>query len=397
MDKIDVLGYRPERHDAFTRELLAETKDKELQKIVKKAAEELSSPMALVSLVLDQIQFFKAFVGIPQALEAARGTHRDASFCQFVVRDGEPFEVNDAPNDPRIPQHVVKEYNVQAYLGVPVLVEDIVVGSLCVLDTKKRGFSENDRKSLYKLAELVNKRLDAITNKRRQMRLQLTESALQPGLIELSEAIKPIQNNIHAGYSAVAAIRSFFDLVKHEIAGKTEISEAFRLSFDSAIQANQKHEQLLCDIEICTADGGDCINAMEQLVLLAGSSRLSEIVISAQDLARSATKLVGGFPLPDFYSDPIILTKGNLAIAIVTNCLLAIAAELRELESKNVILLRIVEQDDSVELYFSAENFTIQAGKAALKQLIAQLGSEPSVSIDLVGNELRVTFKSINP
>lgn len=396
MDKIDVLGYRPERHDAFTRELLAETKDKELQKIVKKAAAELSSPMALVSLVLDQIQFFKAFVGIPQALEAARGTHRDASFCQFVVRDGEPFEVNDAPNDPRIPQHVVKEYNVQAYLGVPVLVEDTVVGSLCVLDTKKRGFSEDDRKSLFKLAELVNKRLNAITKKSRQTRLQLTESAMQPGLMELSEAIKPIQQNINAGYSAVAAVRSFFDLVKYEIAGKAEISEAFRLSFESAILANQKHEQLLLDIEFCTADGGDCIKALEQLILHAGSSRLSEIIISAQDLARSATKLVGGFPLPDFSSDPVILTKGSLAIALVTNCLLAIAAELRKLESKNVILLRVEEQDDSVELYFSAENFTIQAGKTASTQLNAQLGSEPSVSIDLVGDELRLTFESID-
>lgn len=396
MDKIDVLGYRPERHDVFTRELLAESKDKELQKIVKKAAKELSSPMALVSLVLDQIQYFKAFFGLPPALEAARGTHRDASFCQFVVRDGKPFEVNDAPNDSRIPQHVVKEYNVQAYLGVPVLVEDIVVGSLCVLDTKKRGFSEDDRKSLHKLATLVNKRLDAITKKRRQTRLQLTESAFQPGLNELSEALKPIQHNINAGYSAVAAIRSFFELTKHEILANKEISDGFRLSFESAIQANQEQEQLLGDIEVCTADGGDCIAALEGLVLSVASSRLSEIVISAQDLARSATKLVGGFPLPDFSSDPIILTKGTLAIATVTNCLLFIAAELQELKSKNGILLNILEKDDSVELYFSAVNITIRSEEAALKQLIAQLGSEPSISIDLVGNELRVTLKSIN-
>ena len=165
MDKIDVLGYRPERHHVFTRELLAESDDAELQNIVRKAASDLSSPMALVSLVLDQIQFFKAFVGLPDTLAASRGTHRDASFCQFVVRDGKAFEVNDAPNDPRIPQHVVKEFNVQAYLGVPVLVEDVVVGSLCVLDTKKRGFSEEDKHNLHGLAALVNDRLEEITKK----------------------------------------------------------------------------------------------------------------------------------------------------------------------------------------------------------------------------------------
>ena len=121
MDRIDVLGDSNERFDLFTKELLAETNDIELQGIVKKAAEELNSPIALVSLVLDQVQFFKAHIGLPPVLASARGTHRDASFCQFVVRDGEPFEVNDAASDPRIPQHVVKEYNIQAYLGVPIL------------------------------------------------------------------------------------------------------------------------------------------------------------------------------------------------------------------------------------------------------------------------------------
>ena len=88
MDRIDVLGDSSDRLDLFTKELLAEANDSELQEIVKKAAIELNSPIALVSLVLDQVQFFKAHIGLPPVLESARGTHRDVSFCQFVVRDG---------------------------------------------------------------------------------------------------------------------------------------------------------------------------------------------------------------------------------------------------------------------------------------------------------------------
>ena len=84
-------------------------------------------------------------------LASARGTHRDVSFCQFVVRDGKTFEVNDAANDPRIPQHVVKEFNIQSYLGIPIIVKENVMGSLCVLDTKKRGFSKEEHTSLNKL------------------------------------------------------------------------------------------------------------------------------------------------------------------------------------------------------------------------------------------------------
>ena len=55
MDRIDVLGDSNKRFDLFTKELLAEANDSELQEIVEKAAEELDSPIALVSLVLDQV------------------------------------------------------------------------------------------------------------------------------------------------------------------------------------------------------------------------------------------------------------------------------------------------------------------------------------------------------
>ena len=51
MDRIDALGDSSSRLDLFTKELLAETNDSELQEIVKKAAIELNSPIALVSLV----------------------------------------------------------------------------------------------------------------------------------------------------------------------------------------------------------------------------------------------------------------------------------------------------------------------------------------------------------
>jgi transcriptional regulator with GAF, ATPase, and Fis domain len=259
MDRIDALGFRPERLGVFTKELLAEAEDAELQEIVKKAARELSSPIALVSLILDQIQFFKAFVGLPAPLAASRGTHRDASFCQFVVRDGVAFEVNDAFNDPRIPKHVVSEYNIQSYLGVPILVEDVVVGSLCVLDTKKRGFTEGERSSLINLASHVNDRLKIITRNRRQTRLNLSENAFGPVLSELSEALNPILLSIHSGYTAVSSMRSFLDLTKYVLSGQKTVSDALNLSLEAAVKSNQKNEKLLFDIETAAEDMMDCI------------------------------------------------------------------------------------------------------------------------------------------
>ena len=65
---IDVLGKRPRPDAIFSKELLAETDDGELQDIVKQAAEELHAPIALVTLVLNHVQFFKAHYGLPEDL-----------------------------------------------------------------------------------------------------------------------------------------------------------------------------------------------------------------------------------------------------------------------------------------------------------------------------------------
>lgn len=396
MDRIDVLGAQNRRVDLFTKELLAETEDAKLQEIVKKAAFELHSPIALVSLVLDQVQFFKAHIGLPPALESARGTHRDVSFCQFVVRDGQTFEVNDASKDDRIPQHVVKEYNIQAYLGVPIMVDKTVMGSLCVLDTKKRGFTQEEHKSLKRLAKLVNSRLEAITQKRKKIRLDLTEQTLKPALAELSNSLELIKGFINSSYSSGKAVRTFLNHSNHLHSNASQYYDAIRLSYEAANKANNMNQDFLLEMEHSVIDAQDCINALEQIVENIGSTPLSKILVAAQDLSRNATKLVGGFPLPDVKSDPLILTKGNLAIAIVTNCLLIISSELGKLEAKSGINLKLNEKHESIEMIFTADDLDNPSVEIVTKNLKELIGSEhPSVLIDSNSGEIRIVFKTV--
>jgi len=397
MDRVDVLGDSNERFDLFTKELLAETNDSELQEIAKKAAAELDSPIALVSLVLDQVQFFKAHIGLPPVLASARGTHRDVSFCQFVVRDGEPFEVNDAANDPRIPQHVVKEYNIQAYLGVPIIVKENVMGSLCVLDTKKRGFSKEEHTRLNELAKLVNERLEAITKNRRQTRLELTDAALKPALYQLSNSLKSFEYFIKPSYSAATSIRTFLNHSNHLLSNKSEYPEAIRLSLEAATKAIKLNEDLLLEIEFAVCDSLDCVNALEQIVMNIESTKLSEIVISAQDLSRNATEIIGGFPLPDFTSDPKIYTKGNLAIAIITNCLLIISSELGKSGSKNGISLVTNEHTKFIELLFSAKDLSLSSTETVLNKLKNLIGTEhPTIIVDSIEKKIRLNFSTVS-
>tara|TARA_B100001173_G_scaffold100785_1_gene87303 strand:+ start:4538 stop:5779 length:1242 start_codon:yes stop_codon:yes gene_type:complete len=396
MERINALGDSSKRLDLFTKELLAETNDAELQEIVKTAANELNSPIALVSLVLDQIQFFKAHIGLPPVLEIAKGTHRDVSFCQFVVRDGKTFEVTDASNDPRVPQHVVNEYNIQSYLGVPIMVDNNVMGSLCVLDTKKRGFSEKEHIRLNKLALLVNKRLESLALGRRQSRLDLTESTLKPALSELSKSLKSIEKFISTGHSADRAIGTFINHSSHLLSSKPQFSESLILSLEAAKKANQVKENLVLELELAAKDGLDCVKALQEIVMNFDSTHLSEVLTSAQDLSRNATNLIGGFPLPDLEINPKIYTKGNFTIGIITNCILLLSSELGNINSKNGIELETKEREGLIDLLFSGKDLSKNSTEEIVVKLKKLIGIElPTLSINSLKNKIQLTFKTI--
>jgi hypothetical protein len=277
------------------------------------------------------------------------------------------------------------------------MVKENVMGSLCVLDTKKRGFSKEEHVSLNKLAKLVNGRLEAITKNRRQTRLDLTESTLKPALSELSSALKSIQGFIKSGYSAETSIRTFLNHSNQLFSNESQYSEAIRFSLEAATKANLLNEELLLEMEFALSDSIDCVNALEQIIMNIESTKLSEIIISAQDLSRNATKLIGGFALPDFKSDPKIQAKGNLAIAIITNCLLIISSELGKLGSKSGISLDTNEHVEFIELIFSAQGLTQNSTEEVINILNNLIGTEhPTIAVDLINENIRLKFNTVN-
>jgi transcriptional regulator with GAF, ATPase, and Fis domain len=396
MDRIDILGDDYDRFKLFTQDLLAETDDAELQEIVKVAAKELNTPMGLVSLILDQIQFFKAQTGLPEILETSRGTHRDASFCQFVVRDESAFEVNNASEDPRIPQHVVKEFNIHSYLGVPIKIDNIVIGSLCVLDTKNRTFSEDERQMLYNLSEKVNERLEALTKSRKQTKLDLTYRTLNPAFREISDSIRPIQKLIDSGHSHIATIRSFLNIANQFISVKKQNSETIKMSLEAAIDANELMEDRILNIEMNVLNSIDSLDALTNLLSNFSGSELLKILISAQDLTRNATKAVGGFPLPELSEDTVIHAKADLAIALLSNSLLIISAELKETESNSGIRLNVKDQEGFVDLEFTSADLSTESAHKLFNQLNLLIGdSQPSILLIKKNNGITISFKTV--
>jgi hypothetical protein len=396
MDRIDVLGADYDHYKLFTQDLLDETDDAELQDIVKEAAKELNTPMGLVSLILDQIQFFKAHTSLPEILQTARGTHRDASFCQFVVRDEEAFEVNSASTDPRIPQHVVKEFDINSYLGVPIKINDTVIGSLCVLDTKEREFSEKERKMLYKLSEKVNERLDTITKSRKQTKLDLTYRTLNPAFKEISDSIRPIQKLIDSGHSHIATIRSFLNIANQFISIKQQNSETIKMSLEAAIEANELIEDRIINIEMNVLNSIDSLDALNNLLSDFSGSELSKILISVQDLTRNATKTIGGFPMPELEEEPVLRTKSDLAIALISNYILILSAELKGLDSKAGIRLNVLEKNGFVDLEFTSADLSKESAQKLFNQINLLIGKDqPSILLIEKSNGITISFKTV--
>ncbi|HEX2875780.1 MAG TPA: ATP-binding protein [Polyangiaceae bacterium] len=116
------------------------------------------APIALVSLVDSERQWFKSRVGIE-----ATETSRDDSLCGHVVANGEPLIVRDTIEDRRFADNpsVVGAPKVRFYTGYPLLAEeDVVLGTLCVADTKPRELNEIQHRKLAMLAKLAVLQLD---------------------------------------------------------------------------------------------------------------------------------------------------------------------------------------------------------------------------------------------
>ncbi len=392
MDRYDALGKRPERYSAFTEGLLAEAEDAELQAIANDAAGGLSTPIALVTLVLERIQFFKAHYGLPDDLAISRATERDVSFCQFVVRDGEPFEVENAEEDERVPQHLVKRYGIKSYLGIPVKVNQVVTGSLCVIDTKARTFSNDERQKLAKLADLVSQRLEALSAQRTNPRLSLTQRAVSPSFTELRESLGLVKNSAAEARIASSTLKSLLRLLRNPQTGGATTPDAVEREFKQAYLALEDLDNSIIETEVRTEDAGDCVSALERVLQDTSTARLSDVLNAAQDLSRSNCRDVGGAPLPELQNDPLLATPQPLAVGLVSSCLTLIAMELASTGRSDGLSISVEDFGAKVEISVSAQGLLEPAFAAVSKELMRHIGDDPTASTHATKEAIKIAL-----
>ncbi len=128
------------------------------ENITRLAVQVLQTPIALVSLVDAERQWFKSRVG----LEVDQ-TPREYSFCSHAIQSQTPLLVPDAQLDPRFANNplVTGDPHIRFYCGVPLRTpQGYGLGSLCVIDRQPRTFSPGEIKTLEMLARQVEMELE---------------------------------------------------------------------------------------------------------------------------------------------------------------------------------------------------------------------------------------------
>ncbi|WP_084536766.1 GAF domain-containing protein [Azospirillum halopraeferens] len=137
--------------------VLDTVREEEFDGLTRWAVEHFGVPIALVSLVDAERQWFKSAcnLDVPE-------TPRDVAFCNYTILSSRPTVVEDAFADPRFCNNplVLGEPHVRFYAGAPIIMpEGYAIGTFCLVDRKPRCFSTTDRYTLRQLAALSVERL----------------------------------------------------------------------------------------------------------------------------------------------------------------------------------------------------------------------------------------------
>ena len=138
-------------------DLLDTPAEPSFDRITRLVARTLRVPIALVSLVDSNRQWFKSRVGF-NVLE----TPREFAFCSHTILQDDPLVVGDTTRDARFVDNplVTGDPNVRFYAGAPIFASGgMALGSLCAIDVQPRILMQDEIDTLIDLADLVSKEI----------------------------------------------------------------------------------------------------------------------------------------------------------------------------------------------------------------------------------------------
>lgn len=184
-------------------------------RLTRLACSALRVPVALVVLIDEERQWFKSRVGIE-----VTETPRDIAFCHYTINQPDQMVVTDALLDVRFCSNplVTGAPHIRFYAGHPIrTVDGHIVGTLCIIDSVPRTFSDAERAQLADIAALVE---DEINRGAVELARRTAEHRLQQLHGELEQRIA----------ARTRELRDANEALKHEIGQRHELDDTLRAS-----------------------------------------------------------------------------------------------------------------------------------------------------------------------
>ncbi|PPS45527.1 PAS domain S-box protein [Chroococcidiopsis sp. TS-821] len=192
-------------------EILDTDPEQAFDDLTRLASQICETPIAIVSLVDSDRQWFKSKVGLD-----ASETSRDVAFCAHTILQSDLFVVPDAREDMRFSSNplVTSGPKIRFYAGAPLITsENIAVGSLCAIDYVPRNLTPQQQEALEILGRQV-----------------VTQLNLRRNVARLEEALRQREETEKALRASEEQYRSLLDLSSETIAvhieGKIEYINA---------------------------------------------------------------------------------------------------------------------------------------------------------------------------
>ena len=370
----------PERLVAVSELFALDGRDPELLALVDRAATETGFPMAYVSLVLRRTQRFVAAQGLPPDLAISKATDRCNSFAQIVVCSGASLEVADVRLRDDLPAELPDAYGTRAYVGLPLRVDDAVVGTLSVCDTEPHELTLEQRATLGAIAECVERRLAETARTTRRAR-RLTAIATRPGFEEARELLCRAALQGSLAEIALADVAPVVDLLRAAVDRELAASElvrnvsVLRDSFAACDDLRNLVGELRAEIERL----GQVFGAIERAVLprAAGPAFLREVLDAARIASDHETRGVGTIVVVPFEPGLALAAESSAAVAALALALGGVArtvpsSERADLHVRARATLGRIVVEITVE---PADDETRRRIDAEVPEVIAGLGS----------------------
>lgn len=216
--------------------------EKAFDRITRIVAETIGVPIALVSLIDHDRQWFKSKYGLD-----ASETPRDLAFCAHAILNNEVFVVRDAFEDERFNDNplVTEAPNVRFYAGAPLITSDgLKIGTLCAIDHVPHDLKHEHSQLLEDLASLVIDELELRTALRNAVVDIELQQALrlkaQTASIVKSQFLASMSHEIRTPLNAIIGLT--------ELVLKTEMTEHQRAHLDRVTLAGKNLLGLINEI-----------------------------------------------------------------------------------------------------------------------------------------------------